>query len=478
MPTFSFLRGIARAISRERSPASALLSSPLIPSFRLPLTRLAGPSVSPPQRRVGVLMRVGLALAGLSLTGASQAVDFGPFFITGFAKIEYQRGSNHCPNCQRFPSEDKQRLWADELVPGAPYGTRSTHVTLFQPYLGARYDLGKGFKVEGLLSQRWRDGKEDVPGFYYAKNVALSHEDFGSVRVGAMTTRAWSIADYPYGTNLGVAEAWGSSGAGYGLLTNALRYTSRPFDVAQGDLVLEATYDRGNTDFRINKPRFVELFGQYHRGDLVIDAMYQDARNGNPQAWGHGPFTGLTPSSTDDAKLGGSGQSIAMAMARYQVDSKLELTGGVRRNRWSGAYAVITQPGASALWNNMFNVDWNGSLGGVANPGYAATSVDLLLGARYRMGKWVASTGMVYLGKASTANPSERGQSNSALINTAVLQYDLGNGLAFYGLAGLVHFGQKGLSPMSMPGNSAFTNVDSRVTRSGNWVGAGMVYVF
>jgi hypothetical protein len=29
-----------------------------------------------------------------------------------------------------------------------------------------------------------------------------------------------------------------------------------------------------------------------------------------------------------------------------------------------------------------------------------------------------------------------------------------------------------------MPGNSAFTNVDSRVTRSGNWAGLGAVYVF
>jgi hypothetical protein len=34
------------------------------------------------------------------------------------------------------------------------------------------------------------------------------------------------------------------------------------------------------------------------------------------------------------------------------------------------------------------------------------------------------------------------------------------------------------LSPLSMPGNTAFTGVDSRVTRNGVWLGGGVVYVF
>jgi hypothetical protein len=72
---------------------------------------------------------------------------------------------------------------------------------------------------------------------------------------------AWKLVDF---------ENWAWAGQPADV-AYALRYTSRRLDVAQGDLVLEATYDRGNTDFRINKPRFIELFGQYHRGDLVID---------------------------------------------------------------------------------------------------------------------------------------------------------------------------------------------------------------
>jgi predicted porin len=423
-----------------------------------------------------------LAMALMLMTSvASHAIDFGPegmFSLTGFAKVEAQRGSNHCNDCQLFPQENKQRIWADDLVVGRPYGTSNTNVSLFQPWFGAKYDLGQGYKFNALVSQRWRDGKEDIPGFWYEKNMAISHDDYGSVRVGAMTTRTWSMADYPYGTNIGVADVWGSSGAGYGLLTKAVRYTSRVFDVAEGDLVLEASYDQGNRDFKIHKPQFLELYAQYHKGDLVVDAMYQDTRNGNPQAWSHGPFTSLTPNIEDDAKLGGSGQSIAMVMGRYQWDARLELSGGVRLNRWSGAYAVITAPGTQAQWNNMFNVDWNGQLNGVPNPGYAATTTDVMLGARYKMGQWTAHTGLAYLGKANTKNPSERGQSNSALINTLGVGYDAGQGLQVYGFVGVVNYSKLGLAPMSMPGNSAFTNVDSRVTRSGNWAGVGAVYVF
>jgi hypothetical protein len=431
--------------------------------------------------------RVGAVAAAASLSSAAWAIDFGPFSLTGFGKIEYQRGNNHCPDCQTIAGEDKQRQWADDVVPGRPIKTTTTHVTLFQPYLGAKFDLGGGFKLAGLLSQRWRGGKEDVPGFWYDRNIAISHEDYGSLRVGAMTTRTWSVADYPYGTNIGVADIWGASGAGYGLLKKAIRYTSKTLDVLDGDLVLEATYDPGNTHFKIHKPRFWELYAQFHRGDLVVDAMVQDTRNGNPQAWSHGPFTGLTPFAEDDAKLGGAGQGMAMAMARYQIDSKWEVSGGLRRNRWSGAYATITKTGPPDQWNNMFNVDWggavtiteNGTTRTVDNPGYPARSTDLMLGLRYRWtDKWTASTGLAYLGKARTRNPSERGQSNTALVNAVGLNYDYGHGLQVYGLAGIVNYGRLGLSPMSMPGNSAFTNVDSRVSKNGNWFGIGAVYVF
>ena len=99
-----------------------------------------------------------------------------------------------------------------------------------------------------------------------------------------------------------------------------------------------------------------------------------------------------------------------MVMGRYQIDSRFELSAGLRRNRWSGAYAKITGfEAGNAQWNTMFNVDWTQDLGGGVYRGYAATSTDAMLGLRYRTGAWTASTGMAYLGKASTDNPTERG---------------------------------------------------------------------
>ena len=435
--------------------------------------------------RLAATVRTALLVAAAAAGTAAHAIDFGPFSLTGFAKAELTRVGSYCPqqDCQVDKFASKQFQWADELVQGKAYGAGTTHVTLFQPYLAAKFNLPRGFKLSGLLSQRWRDGKEDFPGFLYDASIAVEHEDYGSLRVGAMPTRAWSMADYPFGTNIGLADAWGSSGAGYGLLTRAIRYTSRPLDVLEGDLVVEGTYDIGKANWKTNKPQFFELWLHYGKGDLGLDFMLQETRNGGPNAFSHGPFTSLFYDRSFDKDLGSSGQSIAMLMATYQVDPKLEISAGIRGNRWSGAYAKLLQsrfvnPGGFDIWNNPFNVDWTKDLGGGVYRGYPATSLDLVLGARYKFGKWTASTGMAYLGPAATANPSERGQTNSAAINTVGLNYNYGSGLQFYGSLGMVNYARKGLSPLTMPTNSAFTNIDSRLKTRGTWATVGAVFTF
>lgn len=440
---------------------------------------MAAPAAGPKPPSAGLRLRCLALAAGLAAFGPAQAIDFGPFSLTGFAKAEIQRGSNNCELCQKEPLENRQREWADALVYGKSFGTETTHSVLFQPYLGLKLPLAQGFRLEGLVSQRYRDGDVDIPGATYERNLGISHEEYGSLRVGAMTSRAWAVADFPYASDFGISDAWPSSGAGYALLGHAVRYTSRLFDVLDGDLVLEATYDTGPSGWKRNDPHLLELWGKYTKGGLMVDAMYQVSRNGQPVAWGHAPFIGLTSNPGDDDLLGGSGQSIVMVMARYYVNPQIEVTGGLRHNRWSGAYAVPTTFGRGGLWNNMFNVDWGGTdADGVPNPGYPARSTDLMAGLRYIRGAWTAHTGMVYLGEASTDNPSERGQSNSALINTVGLDYNFGKGLRVYGLAGMVHYGRKGLAPLSMPSNNAFTNVDPRIAKRGNWFGLGAVYTF
>ena len=95
------------------------------------------------------------------------AVEVGPLVINGFVKAEASRASNQCSDCQAIPGEVRHRYWADDLAAGKTFGTREGKVTLFQPYLGTKeFDLGGGFKAKGLISQRWRDGKEDIPGIW------------------------------------------------------------------------------------------------------------------------------------------------------------------------------------------------------------------------------------------------------------------------------------------------------------------------
>ena len=69
--------------------------------------------------------RLVLALSVPFWAANAAAVEYGPFTLNGFVKLEASRASNQCGDCQRYPTEDKQRVWADELVPGKAYNTQS-----------------------------------------------------------------------------------------------------------------------------------------------------------------------------------------------------------------------------------------------------------------------------------------------------------------------------------------------------------------
>lgn len=436
-----------------------------------------------PLRRSSWWWQAGSAAILMGSVLPAHAIDFGPdgmFSINGFGEGTVTVGNNQCPaeGCQLSPETDRQRIWADAVVPGRKLSTEVTGFTQFQLWLGAKVDLGGGFRLKGTLSQNWRDFDVDTPGFVRERNLALSHEEYGTLTVGETVSRTWQFADFPFGSNLGLSSAWAGTGAGYRNLKRAVRYTSRVYDVADGDMVVEVTYDRGSDDFKVNKPRFFELWTHYGKGPLSIDAMVQDTRNGSPSAFGAAGFYAPFYDPSADSRLGSSGQSVAQLQVIYQYSPKIELSGAIRRNKWSGAYAVVALDGPPVQFNFPFNVDWGGTLNGVANPGYPARSTDFALGARYRMDKWTFSTGLVYIGRASTNNPSERGQSNSALINTIGATYNYGNGWEASAFAGMIHYRLKGLSPLGMPSNATINGVDSRASKAGNWFGVGIKYNF
>ena len=87
------------------------------------------------------VFHLSLLAAALGLPAASQAVDWGPFSLTGFAKAEITRTSNTCDprpgDCQLAKKdsfyEGKEKKWADELVQGSTYKTTESHTTLIQP---------------------------------------------------------------------------------------------------------------------------------------------------------------------------------------------------------------------------------------------------------------------------------------------------------------------------------------------------------
>lgn len=426
------------------------------------------------------LLLSALVAVGVGGVTGAQAFEAGPFSLTGFAKANLGYVSNGCTDCQRDTSAGRHFIWADDLAFGKEYGGLATDSVQIQPILGVKFALPKGFTISGTYAQRYRDGKADLPGVVYERSATLKHEYYGSVQIGNFPSRGWNRPDYPYASDLG-QTAFSDAGAAYGILTKAVRYTSRELFVADGNLVLEAAYDQGNTQFKRNKPQLVELWALWARGPLVVEAVAQSAKNGAPAAFAKAGFTGLTPfPDRDDKKLGGSSQGIFMLLGKYQIGTAYELSGGLRFNRWSGAYAVQLTPGAQAQWNNAFNVDWGGfDANGVPNPGYSARSMDLMLGLRkYVTPKLVAYSGLTYLGRATTKNPSERGQSNTALFATVGARYAIGGGLTVSGSLNAVAYGRKGLAPLSMPAHNAFSNIDSRIANRGNWVSVEANYQF
>lgn len=433
-----------------------------------------------PKRRARRLLPVACCVAGLGAASLAQAFELGPFSLTGFVKASVSHASNGCEDCQRDTEAARHFIWADDIAFGRKFGGLTTDSLQIQPTVGVKFDLPQGYKLSAAYSQRWRDGKPDLEGVVYERSAALAHEYYGTVMIGNFLSRGWNRADFPYASDVG-QTAFSDSGAAYGILTHALRYTSRAFYVAEGDLVLEATYDQGDRDFKRNRPELIELWALWGRGPLLVEAVAQSARNGAAAAFAKAAFTGLTPfPERDDAQLGGNSQGMLMLLGKYQIGTAYEVSGGVRFNRWSGAYAVPLTEGPLAQWNSPFNVDWGGvDANGVPNPGYSARSTDFMLGLRkYVDPKWVAYTGLTYLGKASTDNPSERGQSNSALFASIGADYAVGGGLSLSGSLNGVWFSRKGQAPLSMPAHNAFSGVDSRIAKRGNWVTVEANYQF
>ena len=101
-------------------------------------SRRAGPA----RTRLRHVLPAALCLMGLAAAGTAQAIEFGPFSLTGFAKASAGWVSNGCENCQRDPDATRHFIWADDIVFGRKFGGLTTDSVQIQPTLGGRHSLG------------------------------------------------------------------------------------------------------------------------------------------------------------------------------------------------------------------------------------------------------------------------------------------------------------------------------------------------
>ena len=112
-----------------------------------------------------------------------------------------------------------------------------------------------------------------------------------------------------------------------------------------------------------------------------------------------------------------------MAMARYQVDAKLELSAACAPTAGAAPTPVLqtasANPGGFDIWNNPFNVDWSTDLGGGVYKGYSATLGRHGAG-RPLQGRQVGRLGRHGLpGRRSHGKPDRRGQPTRPLNTLA-----------------------------------------------------------
>jgi hypothetical protein len=167
------------------------------------------------------------------------------------------------------------------------------------------------------------------------------------------------------------------------------------------------------------------------------------------------------------------------------MNEKWKFSYGLKRSEWSGQaqqcdYGPVSTVESQCFWDQA-GFNYSDELDKM----HDAVVYDVMLGAAYTRGKWIYTAGGVFMNKASTDNPVEWGQDNTALFMNLGIYRDVPE-LSFskyfkmqaYAGLGRVMFGRQGPAPLSMPSNIAFGGVDPRTSESGNFLTLGVNLVF
>jgi hypothetical protein len=440
--------------------------------------------------------RLSLAVASILLaTAPATAEQYGPLEVVGFLKNEY----SFCDNCSAGivnPSAYDPRGVLSPPVPMVNQGgdSENTGRNLFLAQLtaGLSHEFDNAVKLEAKTSARMRNTDADIFDNWFTDIYGgISHPTYGSLQVGKMSSRSWTRSDsfaYP----LGLSSPWAESGAGFGLYPEAVRYATPEFEIPFGKIRFEASYAEADTRKPLNPgslvedppdPSLYEIFIQYSNEKNLVELIYQDSEGGRQSSFAKGAFYGAqgnTNGLVSSPDYEEPSENVLILQGTYWMNESWNFTYGLRRSEWSGQaqqcdFGPVSTVQSACFWDQP-GFNYSDELDKV----YSARSWDAMLGGGYNRGKWTYTAGGVYLDKASTRNPVEWGQENTAIFVNLGIYRDLPE-LSFGGIfkmeayAGLgrVMYGRQGPAPLSMPSNIAFGGVDPRTSESGNFLTIG-----
>ncbi len=438
----------------------------------------------------------GFLALGLSLsTCPANAAQFGEFEIVGFLKDEY----SICDTCalgvvnsSTFDPRGALTTLKPMLNQGGASGETSANLGLVMLSVGYAHEFDNAIKIEGRVTGRMRNNEADIFDHWVIDAYAgVIHPRSGSLHAGKMASRSWTRSDsfaYP----LGLSSPWAESGAGYGVFPQAVRYATREFETSAGKLRMELTAGRAKRRSPINvgtvvtrapSPEAYELFVQFSNPSNLIELIYQDSQGGRQSSFGKGALYGAqgdTNGPTGSPGYRAPSQSVLILQGTHWFNPQWNVSYGVKRNRWSGQqqqcdYGPVSAIAFACYWDQPgFNYSTDGKL-------YSASSTDLMVGASHIRNLWTFTAGAVQMRKASTSNPTEWGQSNSAIFtNVGVYRKlpEIYKDLEVYAGVGHVSFDRRGPAPLSMPNNTAFFGADPRTTKGtiGYTIGANFKF--
>ncbi|MFO1394220.1 MAG: hypothetical protein U1F09_10715 [Steroidobacteraceae bacterium] len=429
-----------------------------------------------------------VAAASVVIAVPAMAEQFGPLEITGFAKDEYSL----CDNCSEglvnpSPYDPRGVLSPPDPMVNQPGDTSflGKNLGLVMLRMALSHEFDNAVKVEAVAAARMRNWDADIYDNWMTDIYAgVSHPVYGSLQVGKMSSRSWTRTDgfaYP----LGLSNPWAEGGAGYGLYPEAVRYATPLEEIPWGKILFEATYAQADTRKPLNPsstvpgqgppdPWLFETFIQYSNEKNLVELIYQQSKGGRQSSFSKGAFYGAqgnTNGPDPSPYYETPWENVLVLQGNYWLNPQWKITYGVKRSAWSGQaqqcdFGPVSPDQYACYWDQAgFNYSDN------VNKAYSAVEYDYVLGGAYSKELWTYSLGGVYMSNASTRNPVNWGQDNSAtfLVLSAHRQMpEIYKNVEFYVNLERVMYSDRGPAPLSMPSNLAFGRVDPRVSESAN----------